>query len=172
MQSCEFGFSSISSMALVYDTLFSHEYQERLLEKSPLRRWIHKIRSTGFGTIWLLLLICGFSSRKAVHRALTHGSQMAREGSRSALQQMGKAVRRTLAPEALKDAQRSKAMEKNSNDSWCFQTLSFQCLFLFTFLSHRNCLVDGSNMFQTFFWQPYLGGGSPMIHICFRCLVT
>lgn len=104
-------------MALVYDTLFSHEYQDRLLEKSPLRRWIHKIRSTGFGTIWLLLLIYGFrSSRKAVHRALAHGSQMAREGSRTALQHMGKAIRRTLAPEALKDTQHSKAAEKNAND--------------------------------------------------------
>lgn len=107
-------------MVAAYDTLFSHEYQSRLLEKSPLRRWIHKIRSNGveIGVIWLLLIICGFrNSRKAVHRALTHGSQYAREGSRTALQQMGKAVRRTLAVDARGTATNSSDFNANSDGS-------------------------------------------------------
>eukprot|EP00434_Breviolum_minutum_P008923 symbB.v1.2.007862.t5/scaffold448.1/size203282/14 len=107
-------------MVVAYDTLFSHEYRNRLLEKSPLRRWIHKIRSNGveIGVIWLLLIICGFrKSRKAVHRALRNGSQYAREGSRTALQQMGKAVRRTLAVDARGTATNSSDFNANSDGS-------------------------------------------------------
>lgn len=107
-------------MVVAYDTLFSHEYRNRLLEKSPLRRWIHKIRSNGveIGVIWLLLIICGFrNSRKAVHRALRNGSQYAREGSRTALQQMGKAVRRTLAVDARGTATNSSDFNANSDGS-------------------------------------------------------
>lgn len=94
-------------MALAYDTLFAHEYQLQLLKKSPLRRWIHKIRSfgVGIGALWLLLIVCGLrsSTRKAVHRALTYGSQFAREGSRNALQRMGKAVRTLVADKTTDD---------------------------------------------------------------------
>ena len=104
-------------MALAYDTLFSHEYQHRLLEKAPFRRLLHRLRSNGIGAIWLVLIIYGFrSSRKVVHRALTHGSHFAREGSRTALQQMGKAVRRMAPVAPATEDHLQKAAIANSNN--------------------------------------------------------